>query len=46
MKLATVLPGKDVFAIESGAGDVANELSNSIIKFNSASRPFQALQLE
>ena len=46
VKLAPVLPGKDVFAMESRAGDVAAELTNSITKLNSASRPFQALKLE
>ena len=46
VKLAPVLPGKDVFSMENRAGDVAAELANSIIKFNSASRPFQALKLE
>ena len=46
MKLAAVLTGKDVFAMENRAGDVAVELTNSITKLNSASRPFQALKLE
>ena len=46
VKLAQVLPGKDVFAIENRAGDVAAELTNSITKLNSASRPFQALKQE
>ena len=46
MKLAQVLPGKDVFAIKNRAGDVVAELNNSITKLNSASRPFQALKLE
>ena len=46
VKLAPVLHGKDVFAMENRAGDVAAELSNSITKLNSASRSFQALKLE
>ena len=46
VKLAPVLPRKDVLAIENRAGDVAAELTNSIIKLNSASRPFQALKIE
>ena len=46
VKLAPVLPGKDVFAMENRASDVAAELTNSITKLNSASRPFQALKLE
>ena len=46
VKVAPVLPGKDVFAIENRAGDVAAELTNSITKWNSASRPFQVLKLE
>ena len=46
VKLAPVLPGKDVFAMENRAGDIAAELNNSEIKLNSASRPFQALKLE
>ena len=46
VKLATVLTGKDVFAMENRAGDVAAELTNSFTKLNSASRPFQALKLE
>ena len=46
VKLAPVLPGKDVFAIEDRAGNVAAELNNSITKLNGASRPFQALNLE
>ena len=46
VKLAPVLPGKDVFAIENRAGDVAAELTNSNIKLNSASRLFQAIKLE
>ena len=46
VKLAPVLPGKDVFAIENRAGDFAGELNNSDIKLNSASRSFQALKLE
>ena len=41
-----VLPGKDVFAMENRAGDIAAELNNSEIKLNSASRPFQSLKLE
>ena len=44
VKLAPVLPGKDVFAMENRAGDIAAELNNSEIKFNSASRSFQAFQ--
>ena len=46
VKLAPVLTGKDVFAMENRAGDIAAELNNSEIKLNSASRPFQALKLE
>ena len=46
VKLAPVLPGKDVFAMENRAGDIAAELNNSEIKLNSASRSFQALKLE
>ena len=46
VKFAPVLPGKDVFAMENRAGDVAAELTNSITKLNSASRQFQALKLE
>ena len=46
MKLAPVLTGKDVFAMENRAGDAAAELSNSITKLNSALRPFQASKLE
>ena len=46
VKLAPVLTGKDVFAMENRAGDVAGEPTNSITKLNSASRPFQALELE
>ena len=44
VKLAPVLPGKDVFAMENRAGDVAAELNNSEIKLNSAPRSFQAVQ--
>ena len=46
VKLAPVKPGKDVFAMENRAGDIAAELNNSEIKLNSASRSFQALKLE
>ena len=46
VKLAPVLPGIDVFAMKIRAGDVAAELTNSITKLNSASRPFQASKLE
>ena len=46
VKLAPVLPGKDVFAMENRAGDIAAELNNSEIKLNSASRSFQALKPE
>ena len=46
VKLAPVLPGKDVFAMENRAGDVAAEPNNSEIKLNSAPRSFQALKLE
>ena len=46
MKFAPALPGKDVFAMENRAGDVEAELTNSITKLNSASRPFQASKLE
>ena len=46
MKLNPVLPGKDVFAMENRAGDLAAGLTNSITKMNSASRPFKALKLE
>ena len=44
VKLAPVLPGKDVFAMENRAGDIAAELNNSEIKLNSASRSVQAVQ--
>ena len=44
VKLAPVVPGKDVFAMENSAGDIAAELNNSEIKLNSASRSFQAVQ--
>ena len=46
VKLAPVLHGKDVFAMENRAGDIAAELINSEIKLNSASKSFQALKLE
>ena len=46
VKLTPVLPGKDVFAMENRAGDVIAELTNSMTKLISASRPFQALKLE
>ena len=46
VKLAPVLPGKDGFAMENRAGDIAAELTNSVTKLNSASRPFQALNPE
>ena len=46
VKLAPVLPRKDVFAIENRAGDMEAELTNSITKLNSASRPFGALNLD
>ena len=46
VKLAPVLPGKDVFAMEKRAGNIKAEITNSITKLNSASRPFQALKLE
>ena len=46
VKLATIVPGKDVFAIENSNGDMAAELTNLTAKLNSASRPFQALKLE
>ena len=44
VNLASVLTGKDVFAMKNRAGDVAAELTNSITKLNGASRPFQALK--
>ena len=44
VKLAPVLPGKDVFAIENRAGDIAAKLNNSEIKLNSVPRSFQAVQ--
>ena len=43
VKLAPVLPGKDVFAMENRAGDVAAELTNSITKLNSASKQYYDL---
>ena len=46
VKLVPLLSGEDVFAMENRAGDVAAELTNSIIKLNSGSRPFQALTPE
>ena len=44
VKLAPVLPGKDVFAMENRAGDIAAELNKSEIKLNSAPSSFQAVQ--
>ena len=44
VKLAPVLPGKDVFALENRTGDIAAELNNSEINLNSTSRSFQAVQ--
>ena len=41
LRLAPVLPGRDVFKMENMAGDVAAELTNSLTKLNSASRPFK-----
>ena len=46
VKLAPVIPKKDVFAMENKAGDAAADLTNSITKSNSASRPFPALNPE
>ena len=46
VKLAPVLPGKDVFAMKNRVDDVAAELNNSITELNSASRPFEASKLE
>ena len=46
VKLAPVLPAKDVFAMENRAGDAAAELTNSTTKLSSTSRPFQTLKLE
>ena len=46
VKLAPKLPGKDVFAMENKASDVAAELINSITKLKSASMSFRALNLE
>ena len=46
VKHAPVIPGKDVFAMEIGAGNVVDELTNLTSKVNSASRPFQILKLE
>ena len=46
VQLAPVLLGKDVFAMENRADDLTAELTNSINKLNSASRPFQALKLK
>ena len=46
VKLAPVLTGEDIFAMENRAVDVVAEPTNSITKLNSASRPFQALKLE
>ena len=37
MKLAPVLPGKDVFAMKNRAGDGIAEFTNSIIKLNGTS---------
>ena len=42
VKLAQVLPRKDVCTTENRAGDVAAEPTNSKTKFSSASRPFKA----
>ena len=44
VKLAPVLPGKDFFAMENRAGDIAAELNYSIIKLNIPPRSFQAVQ--
>ena len=38
VKLAPVLPGKDVFGMENRAGNIAAELNNSEIKLNSLSK--------
>ena len=46
VKPAPVVLGRDVFAMENRAGEVAAELTNSQTKLNSASRPFQALKIE
>ena len=46
VKLAPLLTGKDLFAMENRAGDVLAELTNSFTKLNSVTRPFQALKLE
>ena len=46
VKLAPVLSGIDVFAMENWASDVFAELINSLNKLSSDSRPFQALKLE
>ena len=46
VKLAPVLPEKDVFTMKNRAGDVLAELTNTITKLNSASKPFQDLKLE
>ena len=40
VKLAPVLPGRDVFAMENRAGDVVVELTNVTTKLNSSSKPF------
>ena len=46
VKLAPVLPEKDVFAIDNRDGDVVAKLTDSITKLKIASRPCQALKLE
>ena len=45
-KLAPVLPGRDVVAIENRADDVVAELKNSRAEWNNASPPFQAVKSE
>ena len=44
IKLAPVIPGKDVFAMENRAGNIPAELNNSEIKLSSTPRSFQAVQ--
>ena len=46
MRLSLVLHGKDVFAMDNVASDVAVEFTDLTTKRNSALRPFPAVKLE
>ena len=46
VKLVTVLPGREFFAMENRASNMVAECTNSTTKLNSASRPFRAVKLE